>query len=216
VIALVRIVRRDKVSDALSAAPANLLVLCSGNQCRSPMAEALLIARLGGLRIPVEVRSAGLIHERLLQEGEPPPPGAISALASFGLDISGHRSRRVTVTDLSWAGLVLGMAREHLRHAVVTVPDTWPRAFTLKELVRRGEEIGPAKPAEPLADWLDRVHEGRERAALLGDSPVDDMADPMGGPPRAYADTAALLDELTGQLAGLCWGLSADRLPGER
>jgi protein-tyrosine phosphatase len=199
------------VSDALSAAPANVLVLCSANQCRSPMAAALLNRRLGALRIPVAVRSAGL-----LQEGAPPSPGAIAALASYGLEISGHRSHRVTVADLNWADLVLGMTREHVRDAVVTVPDTWPRAFTLKELVRRGEEIGPAKPAEPLADWLDRVHEGRERAALLGDSPADDVADPMGGPPRAYADTAALLDELTDRLAGLCWGLSADRLPGER
>jgi protein-tyrosine phosphatase len=199
------------VSDALSAAPANVLVLCSANQCRSPMAAALLNRRLGALRIPVAVRSAGL-----LQEGAPPSPGAIAALASYGLEISGHRSHRVTVADLNWADLVLGMTREHVRDAVVTVPDTWPRAFTLKELVRRGEEIGPAKPAEPLADWLDRVNEGRERAALLGDSPADDVADPMGGPPRAYADTAALLDELTDRLAGLCWGLSADRLPGER
>ena len=199
------------MSDALSAAPANVLVLCSANQCRSPMAEALLIRRLGGLRPPIAVRSAGL-----LQEGEPPSPGAISALASYGLDISGHRSHRVTVADLTWADLVLGMAREHVRHAVVTAPETWSRAFTLKELVRRGEEIGPAKPGEPLVDWLDRVHEGRERAALLGDSPVDDVTDPMGGPPRAYADTATLLDELTGRLAGLCWELSADRLTGER
>jgi protein-tyrosine phosphatase len=199
------------VSDALSAAPVNVLVLCSANQCRSPMTEALLIRRLGTLRLPIAVRSAGL-----LQEGAPPSPGAITALAPYGLDISGHQSHRVTVADLTWADLVLGMAREHVRQAVVTAPDTWPRTFTLKELVRRGEEIGPAKPGEPLADWLDRVHKGRDRAALLGDSPVDDVADPMGGAPRAYADTAALLHELTGRLAGLCWGLSADRLPGDR
>ena len=199
------------MSDAPPGAPASILVLCSANQCRSPMAAALLDRRFGALRIPVAVRSAGL-----LQEGAPPSPGAISALASYGLEISGHRSHRVTVADLNWADLVLGMAREHVRHAVVTAPDTWPRAFTLKELVRRGEEIGPAKPGEPLADWLARVHEGRERAALLGDSRADDVADPMGGPPQAYADTAALLDELMGRLVGLCWGLSADRLPGER
>ena len=70
------------MSDASSAAPANVLVLCSANQCRSPMAEALLTRRLGTLRLPIAVRSAGLLHERLLQEGEPPSPGAISALAS--------------------------------------------------------------------------------------------------------------------------------------
>jgi protein-tyrosine phosphatase len=199
------------VSAALSAAPANVLVLCSANQCRSPMAAALLNRRLGALRIPIAVRSAGLLQEEVL-----PSLGAISALVPYGLDISGHRSHRVTVADLTWTDLVLGMAREHVRHAVVTAPDTWPRSFTLKELVRRGEEIGPAKPGERLADWLERIHEGRDRAALLGDSPVDDVADPMGGPPRAYADTASQLDELTGRLAGLCWGLSADRLPGER
>jgi protein-tyrosine-phosphatase len=180
------------------------------------MAEALLMRRLGTRRIPVVVRSAGLLHEGLLPQGDPPPPGPISALVPYGLEISGHRSRQATVTDLAWADLILGMGREHVRHAVVTAPDTWPHAFTLKELVRRGEEVGPAKPGEPLADWLGRVHEGRERGALLGDSPVDDVADPMGGPPRAYAETAALLDELTGRLAWLCWGLSADRLPGER
>jgi protein-tyrosine phosphatase len=199
------------VNDASPVAPASILVLCSANQCRSPMTAALLNRRLDALRIPVAVRSAGL-----LEEGEASLPGAISALVPYGLDISGHRSHRVTVADLTWADLVLGMAREHVRHAVVTAPNTWPRAFTLKELVRRGDEIGPAKPGERLADWLDRVHEGRERAAQLGDSPVDDVADPMGGPPRAYADTAALLDELTGRLAGLCWGLTADRLPGKR
>jgi protein-tyrosine-phosphatase len=175
------------------------------------MAAALLIRRLRALRIPVAVRSAGL-----LPHGAPPPPGAIFALASYGLEISGHRSHRVTVADLNEADLVIGMAREHMRHAVVTAPDTWPRAFTLKELVRRGEEIGPAKTGEPLADWLAQVHEGRERAALLGDSEADDVADPMGGPPQAYAGTAALLDELMGRLVGLCWGLSADRLPGDR
>jgi protein-tyrosine phosphatase len=199
------------VNDASPVAPASILVLCSANQCRSPMAAALLNRRLGALRIPVAVRSAGL-----LQEGAPPSPGAISALVPYGLEISGHRSHRVTVADLNGGDLVLGMTRDHVRHAVVTAPDTWPRAFTLKELVRRGEEIGARKPGERLPDWLARVHEGRERAALLGDSPVDDVADPMGGPPRGYADTAALLDELIGGLVGLCWGLSADRLPGER
>jgi protein-tyrosine-phosphatase len=211
VIALAKIARRNKVSDASPVATASILVLCSANQCRSPMGAALLNRRFGDLRIPVAVRSAGL-----LREGAPPSPGAISALAPYGLEISGYRSHLVTVADLNWADLVLAMAREHVRHAVVTAPDTWPRAFTLKELVRRGEEIGPAKPGEPLADWLARVHKGRERAALLGESPVDDVGDPMGGPTEAYADTAALLDELTGRLVGLCRELSADRLPGER
>jgi protein-tyrosine phosphatase len=216
--AVAEIAGEDKMHQTTSVATSKILVLCSANQCRSPMAGALLTRWLPTPTLTpaaVAVRSAGLLDEGLLQEGEPPPHEAVAALAGYGLDISRHRSRRVTAADLSGADLVLGMSRAHVRYAVVIAPETWPRVFTLKELLRRGTEIGPRKPGEPLADWLGRIHEGRERAALLGDSPADDVADPMGGPPQAYADTAALLDDLMSQLARLCWGLAADGLPGE-
>jgi protein-tyrosine-phosphatase len=150
----------------------------------------------------------------MLQAGVPPPPEVVSTMAGYGLDVTQHRSRLVTAEDLAQADLILGMAREHVRHAVVTAPPSWPRAFTLKELLRRGHETGPRMPGEPLADWLARVHQGRTHAALLGDSPLDDVADPAGGPPQGYAVTAALLDELVARLVELGWGLPADRLSG--
>jgi len=136
-------------------------------------------------------------------------------MAAYGLDISSHRSHVVHAGELAAADLVLGMAREHVRHVVVAAPETWPRTFTLKELVRRGQEVGPRKPGEPVADWLARVHEGRDRMALLGDSPDDDVADPIGGPPQVYAATAALLDQLLGSLVEICWGVAAGGLPGQ-
>src|SRR5260370_36108888 len=74
--------------------------------------------------------------------GRPPFAQAHPAMAARGLDISAHRSRRVTAEDLERADLTLAMARGHLRHAVVTAPAVWPRAFTLRELVRRGGAIG--------------------------------------------------------------------------
>ena len=101
------------------------------------------------------------------------------------------------------------MARENLRYAVVTEPGAWPRAFTLKELIRRGERIGPRPPGEPFAAWLARAHDGRARASLLGDSADDDVPDPAGAPLRAYADTAALLDGLMTRLAELGWAHAA-------
>jgi protein-tyrosine phosphatase len=180
------------------------------------MAAALLARRLDSPRTPVVVHSAGILPGDLLPEGQPSSPEVISALGAYGLDLSGHRSRRVTPGDLVQADLVLGVSREHVRHAVVAAPDTWPRVFTLRELIRRGERTGPRVPGERLADWLARVHEGRERGALLGDSPLDDVADPIGGTSQAYADTATSLDELVGRLAWLCWGLTADSLPGQR
>jgi len=181
-----------------------VLLLCTGNVCRSPMAAALLTNKLRTLGAAVRVRSAGLFTQ-----GYPALPDAVSAMAAYGFDLSAHRSRTVTADDLAYATLVVGMAREHVRHAVVTVPEAWPRAFTLKELIRRGEEIGPRAGGEPLGLWLARVHAGRERARLLGRDLADDVPDPTGGPPQGYADTAALLDRLMTRLAKLCWACRA-------
>jgi protein-tyrosine phosphatase len=181
-------------------------VLCTANVCRSVMAEALLSAHLaapghaaaGGHQ--VSVSSAGL-----LGGGYPPPPEVLAGMAVRGCDVTGHRSRRVAPQDLAGADLVLGMAREHVRHAAVLLPDVWPRAFTLRELVNRGRQAGARLPGEQLCEWLARVASGRSRRDLLGGGTVHDVADPVGGPPRGYEFTADLLDMLTGDLTDLCW-----------
>ena len=178
-----------------------VLVLCTANQCRSVMAQALLTRRLAAAGAAAAVRSAGMAGD-----GGPPPPEVISALAAYGLDVRAHRSRSLAEGDLASSDLVLAMAREHLRRAVVTAPGAWPRAFTLKELVRRGEQAGPRPAGETLAGWLGRAQAGRERSALLGDDPRDDIADPTGGPPQGYAATAAELDHLLARLVALAWG----------
>ena len=187
--------------DMANPPDSGILVLCTANLCRSPMAAALLARRLSRLGVAVPVRSAGIGGN-----GDPPHAEAVSVMAGYGLRIAAHRSRAVGSDDLAQASLVLAMARDHLRYAVVTEPAVWPRAFTLRELVRRGELIGPRPPDEPLAAWLARAHAGRDRASLLGDSPADDVADPAGGPPRAYAETASLLDRLTARVIELGWG----------
>jgi protein-tyrosine phosphatase len=179
---------------------ADVVVLCTANICRSPMAAALLTRRLAALGVTVPVRSAGMISS-----GDPPHPEVITVMASYGLQIVSHRSRIVCAADLASASLVLAMARDNLRHAAIIEPGAWPQAFTLKELVRRGEEIGPRLPGEPLPRWLSRVHAGRQRTSLLGDSLDDDVVDPAGGPLRAYAETASLLDHLVKRLTELGW-----------
>jgi protein-tyrosine phosphatase len=180
---------------------AEILVLCTANRCRSVMTESLLRHRLVTAGVPVSVSSAGT-----LQDGGPPPAEVLSALAGYGLDAGAHRGRALSEGDLARSDLVLAMAREHLRYAVVARPDVWPRAFTLRELVRRGQQIGPRLPGEPLAGWLGRAHLGRDRSALLGDSPDDDVADPTGGTARQHMATAAQLDQLLARLVQLAWG----------
>jgi protein-tyrosine phosphatase len=191
---------------------AGILVLCTANVCRSPMAAALLARRLAALGVTVPVRAAGMIGG-----GDPPHPEVISVMTSYGIEIGSHRSRAVCAADLARANPVLTMARDNLRYAAITEPGAWPRAFTLKELIRRGERIGPRPPGEPFSRWLSRAHAGRERMSLLGDSLDDDVADPAGGPFRGYADTAGLLDRLVMRLAELGWAhAEPHRLPPSR
>jgi protein-tyrosine phosphatase len=164
------------------------------------MAQGPLTARLAERGVLGLVSSAGL-----LGHGQPPPAEVVSVMAGRGIDVSGHRSRAVAAEDLAAADLIVGLAREHVRHAAVLLPGCWPRAFTLRELVRRGAQAGPRAPGAPLGDWLAMAAAGRSRRDLLGSSDDDDVPDPYGGPLAGYLATARLLDELTRDLAALCW-----------
>ena len=181
-------------------------MLCTGNICRSPAAEAMLRHRLEDLGLAANVRSAGM-----LQAGQPAHSSSIDLMAGRGLDITSHRSRRLNAGLVRAADLVLGMAREHVREAVVMVPAAFPKIFTLKELVRRGEAIGPRVGDETVADWLARAHAGRTSADLLGESQADDVADPIGLPRTAYERMVVELDDQLDRLVALLWAPRYER-----
>ena len=165
------------------------------------MAEALLRRRLLELGEAPRVHSAGL-----RADGLEASRGAVEVLAQRGLDATSHRSRRMTEAMLEEADLVLCLAREHLKEAVVLHPSVWPRAFTLKELVRRAEDVGPRAPGQPFDEWLEKLHAGRTRTDLLGASAVDDdVADPIGMPTEMYERTAAEIAALVDRLVDLGW-----------
>jgi protein-tyrosine phosphatase len=175
------------------------------------MAEGLFADRLAEAGVDAQVSSAGL-----LRGGAPATEHATATLQRRGIDISGHRSRQLAAEMISGADLVIGMTREHVREAVVLVPDAFPRSFTLKELVGLGERTGARRRGEDLQAWLQRVGEGRRTSDLLGASedPALDVADPIGGPRSGYERTAAELDALIERLAGLIW--YHDETTGER
>src|SRR4051812_4950382 len=164
------------------------------------MAEAFLRHRLEARRADVHVGSAGLRFD-----GEPASANGVDVLADRGLDLSAHRSRIFDRQMLEGTDLALAMAREHLREAVLALPDIWPRAFTLKELVRRGATIGPRAPGESVGAWLSRANSGRNRADLLGASRDDDVEDPIGLDRPAYEKTARELSDLIDRLVDLLW-----------
>jgi protein-tyrosine phosphatase len=189
----------------------DVLLLCTANQCRSPMAEVLLRRRLAAAGEDVAVRSAGL-HP----SGAPATAEAIDVMARRGLLLEGHRSHQVTPEDIGAADLVIGMAREHVREAAVIDSDAFTRTFTLKELVAAGRVHGGRAPGEPLDDWLARISVGRRRQSLLGASydEVFDVADPVGHPIEDYEVTAHELEALLDELVGLVWPVEIGTVAG--
>jgi protein-tyrosine-phosphatase len=165
------------------------------------MAEAMLRYRLADIGVDARVHSAGLLDDDM-----PPAPEAVDVLAAVGLDTSGHRSRRMTEAMINEADVVVGMARAHVREAVTLTPAAWPKTFTLKELVRKAEWVGARSPGQPFDEWLGKLHGGRSRSDLLGSSPDDDVADPIGRSHTVYERTAAEIDRLVARLVELGWG----------
>ena len=164
------------------------------------MAEVLLRRALEAQGVDAVVGSAGV-----LRGGVPASPGSVRAMARRGLVLDEHRSRQLLAADVAAADLVVCMARSHAREAVVLDPTSWPRTFTLKELVRRGEAAGARRPYQTLDGWLTALGGGRQRAGLLGADPEDDVADPIGGPDSAYEATAALLEDLVDRAVALAF-----------
>jgi len=138
----------------------------------------------GGLQVPVEV---------------------VEVMAARGIDVSGHRSATLSKPMVASADLVVGMSLRHVQEAVLLQPTAWKRTFRLKELVKRGEFIGPRLAGQDLNSWIRAAQGDRQRAALAHVSPADDVADPYGGPLEDYEAAAAELEYLTVRLVALLW-----------
>ena len=90
-----------------------ILFVCSGNTCRSPLAESItkrLVAESG--RTDIEVSSAGTNA----WDGSPASDGSLLIGMERGLDLSAHKSRQLTREILAESDLVLVMAPSHLAH----------------------------------------------------------------------------------------------------
>jgi len=128
--------------------PKKILFVCTGNSCRSIMAEGYLRHRASELGLGLEARSAGTLG----LEGLRPTREALEVLESEGVDISGLGSKALTREFIEWADLVLVMEPSHKAKVLDMEPEADGKVFYLAEFnPEPGDMIIPDPIGRPLA-----------------------------------------------------------------
>jgi glycine hydroxymethyltransferase len=138
-----------------------ILFICTGNVCRSPMAEALFRRATDG-RGAFRVLSAGLGAV----DGQPPTAHSVTAMRELGVDISAQRSRALTAELVRQADYIFGMTHAHVDTVGLLYPAAAEKTFLLREFDHTLEEyekdIGDpiGSPYEIYAACRDQIEQG--------------------------------------------------------
>jgi protein-tyrosine phosphatase len=177
----------------------DVVVICSGNRFRSPIAEAVLRRAADGL--PVRVRSFGtmdLPSGHALSEALELAPG-------YGLDLMSHRSHPLAGTDLSGADLVIGFEQIHVSTAVVGARARCERTFLITEVVAGLDETGPPQ-ADGVVERARAVVRQADESRRAAHRIPQEIADPIGGSAAGYRKTADEVYRLTSRVAERLFG----------
>lgn len=195
--------------------PFRLLFVCTGNVCRSPLAQHLWLGRYD--TPDLEISSAGT---RALVGAAMPDATQRAALPYVpdGARLDAHRGAQLTAQHVVDADLVIGLAREHRADAVRLVPSAHRKTLTLRELARlssglldsgaldelaqqRSASSGPTSLAERLRGFATVALAERGMGDPPDDPRDDDVLDPYGAPDSVHERSAAQIVAASDRIA---------------
>lgn len=177
-----------------------ILFICTGNTCRSPMAEALLRRHAEQRGVAVAVRSAGVSTI----DGLPVSAHALAALREQNIEHTGL-SRALTSEAVDWADLIFTMTTGHKRELLHYHPGAVDKAYTLKEFAYQDDrllediwELEGLYTEMQMKNALGKQLNAEERQRLLELEqriPSFDIADPFGGTLVVYKSCSREIEE---------------------
>lgn len=172
-----------------------ILTVCTGNICRSPLAEVLLRERLRDLDpIVSSAGTQGLDSAPMTAEAQ----RLAAELGASTADADAHRSRYLTELDLASPDLILAMSREHRRRVVELAPARLRSAFTVREFARLAADTTDDEIRAAAAAGTDAPTRLRSALAAVGGMrgmsapPVDPAEDDVIDPYRRSWETYQL------------------------
>jgi protein-tyrosine phosphatase len=171
-------------------------MVCTGNLCRSPMAEALLRTALSARGCHgVQISSAGT----WAGGGSPATTEAIAAVRARSGDLSSHRSSALTAEAVEAADLVIAMTSVHVREILELAPHAEGKLVLLNELLEMEPDFdeGAGQPSQRLEALLASPRSPSRRSL--------DVDDPIGLGARAYDRCATEIERGVRRLASLLY-----------
>jgi len=152
-----------------------ILFVCTGNQCRSPMAEHLFKQILARSPNPRAKKIAVMSASTGMYNGAQASRKTVEVMRGRGIDLAGFRAKQISPELVDWADLVLAMDRRNKKAIINMFPESAAKVFTLKEYAGSYDELDVEDPVSQPIEQYEKCADEIEEALMKVNKKLFDL-----------------------------------------